>query len=305
MSVKISNITKSFGLQLALDDVSFEVNQGEIVGLIGPNGAGKSTLMKIILGYIPPTKGEVYLNELNVVENPDKIRRITAYLQENNPLYPEMYVKEYLEYAAGHYMSRKAATYRIEEIINLTGLRPECHKKIGTLSKGYRQRVGIAQAILHDPQILILDEPTSGLDPNQIGEIRKLISNIADNKTIILSTHIMQEVEAICNRVIIINNGRIVANELTGKIVNQTFSFHDTILVEFNKKTSPDNLGKIHGVLQIRKASDTIYIIEASAEKDIRTDIFNYAVKNGLTVLALQKKEKSLEEVFREITKQR
>ncbi len=303
MSVIISHITKTFGHQLALNDVSFEVKQGEIAGFIGPNGAGKSTLMKIILGYIPPESGEIFINGLNVIENPHKIKKITGYLPENNPLYPEMYVREYLEYAAGHYMGRKIAIVRIKEIIEATGLKPESHKKIGALSKGYRQRLGIAQALLHDPQILILDEPTSGLDPNQINEIRNLISNVAGEKTIILSTHIMQEVEAICNRVIILNNGCVVANELTGNIAGQLVPSNNTILVEFNTNPNAEFIKKITGVTQIKKVSETVYIIESSAEKDIRADIFNYAVTKGLTVLSLQKKEKKLEEVFREITK--
>lgn len=213
MSIVLKNIDKKYGNQLALDDVSFEINKGEIVGFIGPNGAGKSTTMKIITGYIPPSSGEVFVKSLNVVEQSLKIHKITGYLPESNPLYPEMYVREYLEYIAGLYGLRKESRVLTSDIIERTGLSPESHKQIKALSKGYRQRVGLAQALIHDPEILILDEPTSGLDPNQIIEIRNLISELGKEKTVMLSTHILQEVVAICERVIIINNGRIVADD--------------------------------------------------------------------------------------------
>lgn len=213
MSVNLKNISKKYGSQLALDDVSFNLNKGEILGFIGPNGAGKSTTMKIITGYIPPTKGEVYINGMDAIEHSLEIRKIIGYLPESNPLYTDMYVKEYLRYIAGIYGLRKMAGKLVEDIIERTGLAPESHKKIRALSKGYRQRVGLAQALIHDPEILILDEPTSGLDPNQIVEIRNLISELGKKKTLMLSTHIIQEVEAICDRAIIINKGRIVADE--------------------------------------------------------------------------------------------
>jgi ABC-2 type transport system ATP-binding protein len=214
MSIILKNISKKYGPQLALDDVSFEIKKGEILGFIGPNGAGKSTTMKIITGYIPPTEGEVYINGMDAVEHSLETRKITGYLPEANPLYTEMYVKEYLRYIAGIYGFRKNKGKLVADIIERTGLEIESHKKIGALSKGYRQRVGLAQALIHDPEILILDEPTSGLDPNQIIEIRNLISELGKEKTVMLSTHIMQEVEAICDRVIIINRGRIVADEI-------------------------------------------------------------------------------------------
>ena len=218
MSIILKNISKKYGPQLALDDVSFEVRKGEILGFIGPNGAGKTTAMKIITGYIPPTKGEVYINGMDAVEHSLETRKIIGYLPESNPLYTEMYVKEYLRYIAGIYGLRKKAGKLVADIIERTGLAPESHKQIRALSKGYRQRVGLAQALIHDPEILVLDEPTSGLDPNQVVEIRNLISELGKEKTVMLSTHIMQEVEAICDRVIIINRGRIVADEtLTGK----------------------------------------------------------------------------------------
>ncbi len=227
MSIVLKNIDKKFGKQLALDGISFEIHKSEIVGFIGPNGAGKSTTMRIITGYIPPSSGEVYVNGMNVVEKSLEIRRIIGYLPESNPLYPEMFVREYLKYIAGMYGMRKNAAELVESIIERTGLTPECHKRIKSLSKGYRQRVGLAQVLIHDPEILILDEPTSGLDPNQIIEIRNLISELGREKTVMLSTHILQEVEAICDRVIIINKGKIVADEpvdaASGKKLEEIF----------------------------------------------------------------------------------
>ena len=302
MSISVNNITKSYSSQLALDGVSFEINKGEIAGFIGPNGAGKSTMMKIIMGYIPPTSGEVFVKGLNVLEHQQEIKRITGYLPENNPLYPEMYVKEYLEYAAAHYMNKREAKSSISEIIEETGLGPESHKKIGALSKGYRQRVGIAQALLHNPEILILDEPTSGLDPNQIIEIRNLISRVGSEKTVMLSTHIMQEVEAICDRVIIINKGKLAANEETAKISGYSSRSTVTIQVEFSETPVTENLKQIDGILQILQVKDNIYLIECSPEKDIRADIFDFAVKSKIAVLSMQKLEKKLEEIFRDLT---
>ena len=217
MSIILKNISKKYGSQMALDEVSFEVKKGEILGFIGPNGAGKSTTMKIITGYIPPSSGEVYIDGMDAIENSLKTRKIIGYLPEANPLYTDMYVKEYLAYIAGIYGLRRKAGRLVADIIDRTGLASESHKPIRALSKGYRQRVGLAQALIHDPEILILDEPTSGLDPNQIVEIRNLISELGKEKTVMLSTHIMQEVEAICDRAIIINKGRIVADELLDK----------------------------------------------------------------------------------------
>jgi ABC-2 type transport system ATP-binding protein len=216
MSIHLKHIDKKYGKQLALDDISFEIGKGEIVGFIGPNGAGKSTTMKIITGYIPPTSGEIYVNGMDAVEESLAIRRIIGYLPESNPLYEDMYIREYLFYIAGIYGLRKQGKELVEHVIDQTGLGAESHKQIRALSKGYRQRVGLAQTLIHDPEILILDEPTSGLDPNQIIEIRNLISELGKEKTVMLSTHILQEVAAICDRVIIINQGRIVADESVG-----------------------------------------------------------------------------------------
>jgi len=302
MSIKVTHITKLYGSQKALDDVSFEAGSGSITGFIGPNGAGKSTMMKIITGYIPPTAGEVEVDGLNVLRDPMEVRQRTGYLPEHNPLYPEMYVREYLEYVAGHYRLEGADGDRIEEVIRETGLSAESHKKIGALSKGYRQRVGLAQAILHDPSVLILDEPTSGLDPNQIVEIRELIHRLGEKKTVLLSTHIMQEVEAICNRVIVISRGKVVADGAPGEISTGSGEQNATIMVEFDKRPGDDTFASLEGIVRIRSVGENKYLVETAAGTDLRPVIFRFAVDQGLTVLSMQMKEKKLEDVFREIT---
>jgi ABC-2 type transport system ATP-binding protein len=286
-----------------LDNVSFDIQKGQVAGFIGPNGAGKSTMMKIITGYIPPTSGEVFVNDLNTVENSIIIRKITGYLPEHNPLYPDMYIIEYLKYVAGLYGIHNHVTELTDEIMKKTGIVEERKKKIGALSKGYRQRVGLAQALIHDPEILILDEPTSGLDPNQIVEIRSLISELGKEKTVILSTHIMQEVEAICDRVIIIDKGKIVADEEQDKIASPNFESVQTLIVEFNKEISPELLQAVAGIGQVVNTSANTWLIQALTGKDIREEIFEFAVKHGLKVLLMQIKEKKLEDVFRELTK--
>ena len=301
MSIKVTNITKRYGTQLALDNVSFFIDRGEVIGFIGPNGAGKSTLMKILTGFIPSDQGEVLINDLSDFS---EIRKIIGYLPENNPLYPEMYVREYLEYVAGHYKNLQNKKRRIEEIISVTGLSRENHKKITELSKGYRQRVGIAQAILHDPEILILDEPTSGLDPNQIVDIRNLISLLGKEKTVILSTHIMQEVEAICDKVLIIKKGKIIAHCKPGEISTAMLDENITILVEFDKDPDQKKLSEIEGIIKVVHFKTNQILIESSALKDIRPLIFNFAVSSGLTVLSMQRKDKSLEDVFGELTRE-
>jgi ABC-2 type transport system ATP-binding protein len=301
MSITVNNISKRYGTQLALDKVSFSIEKGEIVGFIGPNGAGKSTLMKIITGYLPADEGEVRINN-----NSDSVemRKIIGFLPENNPLYTDMYVREYLGYVAGFYRNLPDKKRRIEEIISETGLNTESHKKISELSKGFRQRVGIAQALLHNPEILILDEPTSGLDPNQIVEIRNLISLAGKEKTVILSTHIMQEVEAICDKVLIIRNGRIVANGKPSEISQSLAADTITILVEFDKDPDQAKLSGIEGIIKMVALKPGQFLIESEAKNDIRPVIFNYAVSEGLTVLSMQKKEKRLEDVFRELTRE-
>jgi len=303
MSIQVKDLTKIYGEQKAIDQISFEIKTGEIVGFVGPNGAGKSTTMKILTGFIPPSSGEAKINELDLIENSLEIRKNIGYLPENNPLYLEMYVKEYLEFVAGIYILGNKTKPRIEEIIEQTGLSVEQKKKIGALSKGYRQRVGLAQALIHDPSILILDEPTSGLDPNQIIEIRNLISEVGKEKTVMLSTHIMQEVEAICDRIIVINKGKIVADDSIDSITSQSKDDLITVVVEFDQKPKQEDLEKIVLVDKVAKIDDHNWLIQSTSQEDIRQHIFKFAVDNGLAVLSMQKKEKSLEEVFQELTK--
>ncbi len=306
MSIIAKNITKIYGTQKALNNVSFEIKTGEIVGFLGPNGAGKSTMMKIITGFIPQTSGEVTVNGYDVVEQSLEVRKNIGYHPENNPLYLDMYVKEYLEFVAGLYNLGKRTKSRIDEMVEHTGLVAEQKKKIGALSKGYRQRVGIAQALIHNPKVLILDEPTTGLDPNQIIDIRNLISEVGKEKTVMLSTHILQEVEAICDRIIIINNGIIVADDTAKNIHSRASEKYQTIIVEFNPDLSTKNskeLKNINGAVKVVKLKEKNWLIQSKHNTDIRSDIFNFAVKNNLTVLSMQKQEKSLEDVFQELTK--
>lgn len=300
MSIIVENISKLYGEQKALDDVSFTIIPGEIVGLLGPNGAGKSTMMKIITCFIPPTSGNITVYGDDIYEHSLEVRKKVGYLPENNPLYLDLYVKEYLEFVAGIYKVANKKE-RVKEMIHLAGLEIEQHKKIGALSKGYRQRVGLAQAMIHDPAVLILDEPTSGLDPNQLVEIRNLIKEIGKEKTIMLSTHIMQEVEAVCSRAIIIDKGRIVADDKTSNLSARSTG-SQVLSVEFNKTVSISLLEKIKGVKMVTKISDNMFKIE-TGDLDIREDIFQFAVKNDIAVLSLQKSEQGLEEVFQQLTK--
>lgn len=301
MSIVAEGVTKLYGEQKALDNVTFGVKTGEIVGFIGPNGAGKSTMMKIITGFIPASSGKVSVNDLSVGDN-QEVRKLIGYLPENNPLYPEMYIREYLEFVASIYKSGIPVRKQTDNIIELTGLIPEQNKKIGSLSKGYRQRVGLAQALIHNPSVLILDEATTGLDPNQIVEIRNLIKEAGKEKTVMLSTHIMQEVEAICDRVIIIDKGIIVADEEKSKIYSRLTTPHQLVKVELDKDIADSLFSEIQNINSVKKIREKLWIIEASGEEDIRPLIFNFAVKNGLTVLSLQKQESNLEEVFRHLT---
>lgn len=302
MSIVARNVTRLYGEQKALDDVSFQIRTGEIVGFLGPNGAGKSTMMKIITGFIPPTSGSVEVDGLDVGTSSTEVKKKIGYLPENNPLYPEMYVREYLSYVASFYKSDRPRYELVREIIEMTGLGPEHKKKIGSLSKGYRQRVGLAQALIHNPEVLILDEATTGLDPNQIVEIRNLIRDAGKQKTVMLSTHIMQEVEAICNRVIIIDKGVIVADEEKDKIYSMIGSPLQIIQVEFDKTVRPDQLKAIPGAGAVTALSASAWEITANSRDDIRPSIFAFAVNNNLTVLSLQKKESNLEEIFRQLT---
>lgn len=303
MSIAVNGVTKLYGEQKALNNVSFEIKAGEIVGFLGPNGAGKTTMMKILTCFIPPTKGEASVCGFDIFENSIEIRKRIGYLPENNPLYLEMYVKEYLNFIAGIHQLRKNRKERIKEIIRQTGLEKEQHKKIGELSKGYRQRVGLSQALIHNPEVLILDEPTSGLDPNQVVEIRHLIKDIGKDKTIMLSTHIMREVEAICDRVIIINNGLIVADKSINDLQNLIKQKEYAVSVEFDKEVPKAQIMQLTAVKNVQPSGTNKYLIEVASDKDIRADIFKLAVKNDAVVLSLSKAELSLEEVFQILTK--
>jgi len=302
MSVTVNNITKLFGRQVALKNVSFQIQQGQVVGLLGPNGAGKSTLMKIITGYLTPDEGSATINGIDVLYPTSDYRRDIGYLPENNPLYTDMYVKEYLLWLAGIYRLGKASRRRVMEVIDITGIGHEQNKKIGSLSKGYRQRVGLAQALIHNPSVLILDEPTSGLDPNQIVEIRSLITEIGHNKTVILSTHIMQEVEAICGRIIIINRGTIVADGSAPEIQALTSSSTQNVLVEFDKQPLIDHLYKIEGITAVKQIEGNTFLLASNSSIDIRPLIFNFAKNNNFAILTLQRKSSNLEEVFQSLT---
>ncbi|PLX17617.1 MAG: gliding motility-associated ABC transporter ATP-binding subunit GldA [Salinivirgaceae bacterium] len=302
MSIKTENLTKLFGKQKALNNVSFEVKTGEVVGFLGPNGAGKSTTMKILTGLIPQTEGEAWINGVNVKQDSMTVRRTTGYLPESNPQYDDMFVKEYLNFVGGLYKMGKNKKARIDELIEKVGLTPEMHKKIGELSKGYRQRVGLAQALLHDPSVLILDEPTSGLDPNQIIEIRNLISSVGKEKTVLLSTHIMQEVEAICDRIVIINKGQIVADDTTENVRKKIGGNKQIIVVEFNSTPEKAKIESVEGVEKVAVKNGKLYEITAKKNVDIRSNLFNMAVKNKLTVLSMQEKGQTLEQIFQELT---
>jgi ABC-2 type transport system ATP-binding protein len=303
MSIAVKEISKRYGSQLAVNKISFEVHSGEIVGFIGPNGAGKSTTMKMITGTLSPDSGSVRINDLNTLEHQREIRGMIGYLPENNPLYHEMYIREYLQYVAGLYnLKGKAARERISLVIEMTALSHEVGKKIGNLSKGYRQRVGLAQALIHDPEILVLDEPTSGLDPNQLVEIRNLVSTIGKEKTVLLSTHILQEVEAICDRVLIINNGGIVADEDAQRLKEKGEGTTQTIHIELDEMTDPEIWKTLLFIDHVKSIENKQFLLETHELRDIRGDIFNFAVSQGLTILSLSLKKKSLEEVFRELT---
>ncbi len=298
MSIAIQNISKSYGTQKALDAISFSINKGEIVGFLGPNGAGKSTLMKILTTYLTADEGSAKVNGFDVSSQPKDVQLSIGYLPEHNPLYLDLYVREYLAFNADVY---KVATSRIEEVIQLTGLSTESHKKIGQLSKGYRQRVGLANALLHNPDVLILDEPTTGLDPNQLVEIRNVIKNAGKDKTVFLSTHIMQEVEAICDRVIIIDKGKIVADKKLEKLISESTT--QIIEVEFDQKVSETQIATIDTIHSYTTTNGIIWELTFATDKDMRPVVFDFATANGLKTLQLNQKNKNLETVFREVTK--
>jgi ABC-2 type transport system ATP-binding protein len=298
MSIAIINISKSYGTQKALDAISFTINKGEIVGFLGPNGAGKSTLMKILTTYLTADEGSAKVNGFDVNSQQKDVQLSIGYLPEHNPLYLDLYVREYLAFNADVY---KVAKSRIEEVIQLTGLITESHKKIGQLSKGYRQRVGLANALLHNPDVLILDEPTTGLDPNQLVEIRNVIKNAGKDKTVFLSTHIMQEVEAICDRVIIIDKGKIVADKQLEKLISESAT--QIIEVEFDQEINETQIATIENISSYSNIDGAIWELTFATDKDMRPVVFDFATANGLKTLQLSQKNKNLETVFREVTK--
>ncbi len=303
MSIKVTSLCKTYGTQKAVDHVSFELTKGEIVGFLGPNGAGKSTTMKMITGYLPPTSGSASVCGFDVQEKPMEVRRRVGYLPEANPLYYEMYVREYLEFTARIHKMGKESRSRIEEMIEMTVLGKEAHKKIGALSKGYKQRVGIAQAMLHNPEVLILDEPTSGLDPNQIIEIRDLVKNIGREKTVLLSTHIMQEVQAMCSRVIIINNGKIVADDSISHL-REANSNLNVLVVSFDKAIDETLLNEIKSMNGYEKLEDNKYSLKSRDTDELPRELMQWALKHNTNITSMQSEVHSLEDVFRTLTKQ-
>jgi ABC-2 type transport system ATP-binding protein len=300
MSIQVNSITKNYGKQQALKNVSFEVGSNEIVGFLGPNGAGKSTMMKILTCFIPPTEGKASVCGFDVTNQSIEVRKQIGYLPEHNPLYLDMYVKEFLEFVGGIHKVKNIKN-RVKDMIDVTGLQIEQNKKIGALSKGYRQRVGLAQAMIHDPKVLIMDEPTTGLDPNQLDEIRSLIKSLGKQKTVMLSTHIMQEVEAICDKVIIINKGEIVANDDTKRLQQNTTK--QIITVEFDKSITGAILKTILGVEEVKFINGNSWQLLSTSKDDVRKAIFDFAVANNYSVLTLNKEEQKMEDVFKELTK--
>lgn len=296
MSVEVKNIVKYYGEQKALDNVSFSINKGEIVGFLGPNGAGKSTMMKIITGFVNATEGAVYVSGFNIESEKIKAQQKVGYLPEHNPLYLEMYVKEYLYFNADIY---GVPSKEVITVIDKVGLTPEAHKKINQLSKGYRQRVGLAAALLHNPEVLILDEPTTGLDPNQLVEIRSLIKEVGKDKIVLFSTHIMQEVEAICDRVILINKGKVIADE---KLKDLKGNQEQVIEVEFDFKIEKQFVNNIPYIKTADNIHDTQWVLTFSTTQDMRSKVFDFAHENGLKILQLNTKNKNLENLFRELT---
>jgi len=302
MSIKVAELTKIYDTQKAVDNISFELKKGEVVGFLGPNGAGKSTTMKIITTYLPSTSGTAMVCGYDVQEQPMEVRRRVGYLPEANPLYFEMYVREYLEFTAGIHKLGKDSKRRIEEMISLTGLGKEAHKKIGALSKGYKQRVGLAQAMLHDPEVLILDEPTSGLDPNQIVEIRDLIKNLGSEKTVLLSTHIMQEIQAMCSRVIIINNGKIVADDSIERL-QQASTRQNVLVVVFEKAIDEAALKELKNLESYESTGANKWKLVTNDPDALRREVMQWALQHDINISSLQAQTETLEDVFRSLTK--
>lgn len=302
MSIKVTALTRLYDTQKAVDGISFEIKKGEITGFLGPNGAGKSTTMKMITGYLPPTSGNAMVCGFDVADKPMEVRKRVGYLPEANPLYYEMYVREYLEFSAGIHKIGKDKKQRIEDMIALTGLGKEAHKKIGMLSKGYKQRVGLAQAMLHDPEVLILDEPTSGLDPNQIVEIRDLIRDIGKDKTVLLSTHIMQEVQAMCSRVIIINNGKIVADDSIDQL-QQKNTRKDVLIISFESAIDEKQLGELKNAEGYDHMGGNKWKLATTEPDSLRREVMQWALNHNININSMQTQTESLEDVFRTLTK--
>ncbi len=301
MSLSVSHLTKVFGQQRAVNDITFSIEKGEIVGFLGPNGAGKSTTMKMATGYLPATSGSIQVNGLDVTTHSIQVRKMMGYLPEHNPLYLDMYVHEYLHFIGKVFeIPGSRLKSRVAEIIDLCGLTPEQNKKIETLSKGYRQRVGLAQALIHNPEVLILDEPTTGLDPNQILEIRKLIKQISSDKTVIFSTHIMQEVQAICDRVIVINKGEIVADDSVNNLL--ATQAQTDIVVEFNGEVNVEELLVLIGVEKVTVVKSGVYRLKAKNGADLRAEVFKFATERKLSLIGLKQEENTLEDIFRSLT---
>ena len=300
MSIEISNLTKTYGQQKAIDNISFKINTGEIVGFLGPNGAGKSTTLKIITGFIEADNGTVVIDDVDVNLHPLKAKSKIGYLPEANPLYPDMYIREYLEFI-GSIHKVKDLKKRIEEVISITGLQTESNKKISQISKGYKQRVGIAASIIHDPEVLILDEPTSGLDPNQIIEIREVIKRMRENKTILFSSHILQEVEAMCTRVIIINKGKIVADDQLGNLENAGNGM-ENVIVEFTEEIDPDLLNNLKGVEEAKIFGNGKWRIKTKNADETRKLILQLSLQHNLNIVSLQSEKNSLEKIFKDLT---
>ena len=296
MSIEVSSVSKLYDSQFALKNISFSIGKGSIVGFLGPNGAGKSTMMKILTGYVKPSEGSVLVNGINVLENPIEAQKCIGYLPENNPLYTEMYVREYLQFQASIY---KIAKENVSVTIDKVGLTPEVHKKIGQLSKGYQQRVGLAAALLHNPEVLILDEPTTGLDPNQLVSIRALIKEVGKDKTVLFSTHIMQEVEAVCDRVIIIKKGEIVVDKLLKEIRSNQ---HQVIEVTFDFKLEEQFVKKLPNLNSFKNNYDNTWLLTFNSDEDMRSVVFDFAQENGLKILGLNTHNQNLEALFRERT---
>ncbi|OJW77303.1 MAG: gliding motility-associated ABC transporter ATP-binding subunit GldA [Bacteroidetes bacterium 46-16] len=300
MSISVASLTKIYGTQRAVDNISFDLKKGEIVGFLGPNGAGKSTTMKMITGYLPPSGGTALVCGIDVTKDAMGVHKKIGYLPESNPLYYDMYVREYLGFTAGIH-KLKDSSARIEEMISTTGLTKEAHKKIGALSKGYKQRVGIAQAMIHNPEVLILDEPTSGLDPNQIVEIRELISTLGKEKTVLLSTHIMQEVQAMCNRVIIISSGKLVADDAIERL--KEVNTQGAIIVSFEQEPAGELFTELKYAAQYEQCGNATWKLLTDTPDELRKELMQWALRHDISINSIQKETQSLEEVFRTLTK--